>query len=269
MCELFSMSSLKPATVTVSLSALAEHGGKTAPHKDGWGIAYYADADVRVLRDTTCASSSQWVQFVEQVEPRSTMVVSHIRKATQGDIAIRNTQPFSRELGGSMHVFAHNGHVPDARNGSQFSIDAFHPIGETDSEYAFCALLERIRPLWRNAEGIPDLAARFEVVAGFAREIGQVGVANFLYCDGEALFAHAQRRKQADGQIRPPGLHLLHRQCAIEAQRAETTGIAVASPGQNASLIASVPLTAEPWEPLPEGEVIAISAGQVVARSQL
>ncbi len=122
MCELFAMSSNAPATVSFSLSVLAEHGGKTAPHKDGWGIAYYEDSDVRVLRDTTCASNSQWVQFVEQQELRSTLVMSHIRKATTGAIAIKNTQPFSRELGGHMHVFAHNGHVPKIWNHSRMAL---------------------------------------------------------------------------------------------------------------------------------------------------
>jgi len=35
------------------------------------------------------------VQFVEQQEIRSTLVLSHIRRATDGDISTRNTQPFA------------------------------------------------------------------------------------------------------------------------------------------------------------------------------
>lgn len=266
MCELFAMSSRAPATVTFSLSVLAEHGGKTAPHKDGWGIAYYEDTDVRMLRDTTCASSSQWVQFVEQQELRSTLVLSHIRKATTGKIAIKNTQPFSRELGGRMHVFAHNGHVPKIRKHSRFQADSFHPIGDTDSEFAFCALLERIKPLWHFDGAAPDLAARFNVVVEFGRDLGQLGLANFLYCDGELLFAHGHRRKQADGEFKPPGLYLLHRQCASKDLYAETAGISVSSPDQEVILVASVPLTAEAWEPLQQGEVVMISKGQIATR---
>lgn len=63
-------------TVTFSLSVLAKHGSKTAPHKDGWGIAYYEGASVRVLRDTRRARGSQWVQFAEQQELHSTPVLS-------------------------------------------------------------------------------------------------------------------------------------------------------------------------------------------------
>lgn len=144
MCELFAMSSRGPATV---------------------------------LKDTEGASHSKWVQFVEQQEIRSTLVLSHIRLATDGDVCTRNTQPFARELGGRMHVFVHNGHVPDIRGLSEYRSDSFRPIGDTDSEIAFCALLERVKPLWNERDVTPDLAARLETVAGFANDLGQVGPA--------------------------------------------------------------------------------------------
>ena len=269
MCELFAMSSRGPATVTLSLSILAEHGGKTAQHKDGWGIAFFDEKDARILKDTASASQSQWVHFVEQQELRSTFVISHIRLATDGAIAIKNTQPFGREMGGRMHVFAHNGHVPGIKNLDRFRSDSFRPIGETDSEIAFCALLQRIKPLWNDCDTIPDLQARLGVVADFATDLGQFGPANFLYCDGEVLFAHGHRRTQADGEVRPPGLYWLHRQCARKDLLAETSGVSVTSPNQHVILIASVPLTAEAWAPLQEGEVLAISHGEVTDSSAM
>lgn len=263
MCELFAMSSRGPATVTLSLSLLAEHGGKTAQHKDGWGIAFFDEKDARILKDTASASQSQWVQFVEQQALRSTLVISHIRLATDGDVAIRNTQPFGREMGGRMHVFAHNGHVPDVKTQDRFSSDAFCPIGDTDSEIAFCALLEKIKPLWTDRDTTPDMQARLAVVADFASDLGQLGQANFLYCDGDVLFAHGHRRAQADGEIKAPGLYWLHRQCSREDLHAETSGVSVTSPNQHVILVASVPLTTEAWVPLQEGEVLAISHGEL------
>jgi len=269
MCELLAMSSRGPATVTLSLSILAEHGGNTAPHKDGWGIAFYDEGDARILKDTEGASHSKWVQFVEQQEIRSTLVLSHIRLATDGVIATKNTQPFARELGGRMHVFAHNGHVPDIKSLRSYRSDSFRPIGDTDSEIAFCALLERLKPLWHDRDTIPGLAARLEVVAGFAKDIGEFGPANFLYCDGEVLFVHGHRRKQPDGEYNPPGLFWLHRQCAMKDPHSETSGVSVTSSIQDVILTASVPLTTEAWEPFREGEVIAISKGKIVARGSM
>ena len=266
MCELFAMSSRGPATVTLSLSILAEHGGKTAQHKDGWGIAFYDESDARILKDTASASHSKWVNFVEQQELRSTLVISHIRLATDGAIAIKNTQPFGREMGGCMHVFAHNGHVPGIRGLAQFESESFRPIGDTDSEIAFCALLQRLRVLWNDRDATPDMQARLEIVAEFASDLGEFGPANFLYCDGEVLFAHGHRRKQIDGEVEPPGLFSLHRQCAMKDLLSETSGVSVISPNQDVILVASVPLTTEAWEPFGEGEVIAIAHGEIVAR---
>ena len=66
MCELFAKSSRQPANVNLSLDTFADHGGRTGPHRDGWGIAYYEEGDIRLIKDTHQASSSVWVRFVEE-----------------------------------------------------------------------------------------------------------------------------------------------------------------------------------------------------------
>lgn len=266
MCELFAMSGREPATVNISLGVLAEHGGKSAPHADGWGIAFYDENDIRILRDTTCASQSKWVEFVARQKLRSRLVLSHIRKATDGVIALKNTQPFSRELGGRMHVFAHNGHVPKIRGNERFPTKSFHPIGNTDSEIAFCALLERMKPLWNCENATPESETRFDTVTSFANELGELGLANFLYSDGELLFVHGHRRKQPDGEYKAPGLYVLHRQCTVRDPYAETAGVSVTSTDQDVILVASVPLTVEAWQPLKQGEVLMISRGEIINR---
>jgi predicted glutamine amidotransferase len=92
MCELLGMSSSRPATVNLSLMRLAEHGGFTGPHRDGWGIAYYEGPDVRLIKEAEAATGSAWVVFVEGHDLRSPIVVAHIRRATMGErsIATRN-----------------------------------------------------------------------------------------------------------------------------------------------------------------------------------
>jgi len=114
-CELFAMSSFLPTDVNFSLEEFARHGGRTGPHHDGWGIAYYDDGDVRLVKEVEAAADSEWVRFIEEHGLCSTLVLSHIRKATHGVPALKNTQPFCRELGGLMHVFAHNGSLPASR----------------------------------------------------------------------------------------------------------------------------------------------------------
>lgn len=267
MCELFAMSSREPATVNFSLSILAEHGGNTAAHKDGWGIAYYEEEDVRVVRDTMCASQSQWVALVEKLNLRSRLVVSHIRKATEGAVAIKNTQPFARELGGRMHIFAHNGHLPKIREQLRFKSNRYTPVGDTDSEFAFCSLLARLRPLWQQQKVVPDLKSRLDTVSVFAEDLRQLGLANFIYSDSDTLFVHGHRREQADGEYKSPGLYRLQRNCTIQDPFPEAAGVSVVSTDQDVVLFASVPLTREPWVPFLDGEIVVVSRGKVVAHS--
>ena len=109
MCELLRMSSNIPATLSLSLMKLAEHGGLSGPHKDGWGVAYYEGPDVRVIKEAEAAAESEWVRFLKQHDIRSPIVIAHTRRATMGARSYRSTQPFARELAGRMHIFAHNG----------------------------------------------------------------------------------------------------------------------------------------------------------------
>lgn len=259
------MSSRLPTTVRFSLEAFARHGGLDGPHKDGWGIAHYVDGDVNLLREAAPAAESACVRFIQDHPFSSALVISHIRKATRGLTMLRNCQPLMRELGGRMHVFAHNGNLAPDGLRERFALGAFHPIGDTDSEYAFCALLEQIRAL-AHGVALADLATRRAVIERFAAELRELGPANFLYCDGDALFAHGHRRTQADQTIRPPGLHLLQRECLHDADALDASGLSLQFAGaQSVVLFASVPLTAEPgWRALAEGEVLVVREGAIV-----
>jgi glutamine amidotransferase len=269
MCELFAMSSRFPATVRYSLEEFSRHGGLAGPHKDGWGIAYYDDGDVRLIKEAGPASDSACVRFVQDHPFSSPLVLSHIRRATQGGQASRNCQPFVRELGGAMHTFAHNGDLERRGLHTRLPLGAHRPVGETDSEYAFCALLERLRELWLAAEGVPPFADRLAIVSGFASAIRGLGPANFIYIDGDALFAHGHKRMHEGAGIRWPGLHVLSRRCARSDARLDTGGLSIVSGAddQQVVLLASVPLTSEPgWRALGEGELLAARGGAIVAQ---
>ena len=265
MCELFAISSRLPATVSLSLKALAEHGGGSAPHNDGWGIAYYRGADARLIKDTSAAHDSDWVRFVQSRGLSSTTIISHIRKATRGDVELQNTHPFARELDGQMHVFAHNGTLKGIHDHSGFALGRFRPIGDTDSEHAFCHLLARMEEVWLSEGEAPPLDQRLAVFSAFAEQARALGSANFLYADGDYLFVQANQRYQEDGSTRPPGLHILNRRCL------ETTvsggGVSVTSDNQTVTLFASVPLTDEDWQPLAKNTILAVCHGEIVAQA--
>jgi glutamine amidotransferase len=260
MCELLAISSRFPVTVDLSLEAFSRHGGLSGPHKDGWGIAYYEAGDVRLIKDTIAASQSPWVRFVEERRLHSTLVISHIRRATIGGVELRNTQPFVRELGGRVHAFAHNGHTPGLTSQERFSLRHYRPVGDTDSEHAFCALLGRLQELWLSAGGAPPLTERATIVEAFAADLRSLGPANFLYTDSDALFVHSHRRRYDDA-IRPPGLHMLARECGRGNETFATSGLTVEAENHSVVLFASVPLTDEPWFPLGEGTLVVVKDG--------
>lgn len=267
MCELLGMSSNQLATTSLSFTKLAAHSAPPTSIKDGWGVGYYEGKDVRLVKGVEPASESDWVRFIEMQDIRSAIVMAHIRKATMGELAYRNAQPFVRELAGRAHIFAHNGWLPEIRNAPQFCSRRFTPVGETDSEQAFCALLERMLKVWRTAGVIPPLEHRLSVVAEFAAELRNLGPSNFLYSDGDTLFAHGDRRKQVPaGKAIPPGLVFLQRRCESKGIGFEASGVSVGGNDQLITLVASVPLSDDPWQAFPHGEVIAVCNGTVLMR---
>jgi glutamine amidotransferase len=268
MCELLAMSSLLPTTVDFSIERLTRHGGAEGPHRDGWGVAFYAGRDVLLLREPAAASESPLVRYIESHGPPSERVLSHIRLATMGEPALQNTQPFQRELGGRAHVFAHNGDLPGIAGDPSFRRRArFRPIGETDSEVAFCHLLARLEPVWDQAGGeVPPMADRLAVITEVARRLRELGPANFLYADGDTLFVHADRRTEPGSDTVLPGLYVLARSCQESVPDLSASGVILKTVQQALTLVASVPLTGEDWRPLARGEVLAIRSGGIAER---
>jgi predicted glutamine amidotransferase len=265
MCELFAMSARFPTRVTLSLEEFSRHGGLSGPHKDGWGIAWYDERDVHLVKEVLPAATSPCVRFIQGNPFVTPLALSHVRKATRGEVALRNCQPFIREMGGVWHSFAHNGDLTDIANVATPPHGSCHPVGETDSERAFCALLEGLRPLWQ-ADGRPALETRLRVIESFAAGLRRLGPANFIYCDGDALFAHADRRHQRDGSIEPPGLWRLTRRCDAGGElSAAGLHIEGHDTEQAVVLVASVALTGEGWVPLQRGEIVVAQGGRLHA----
>lgn len=262
MCELLAVSNSRATRLTFSLHTLASRGGDGSTTRDGWGVAFYQGVDVALFREPAAAGSSALVRYLESQGPTTNLAISHIRHATQGSVQLANTQPFVRELGGRTHVFAHNGDLPGIYRAEGLALGSYRPVGQSDSEHAFCALLSRLRLLW-EASGPPSLEARLSVLTGFAADLRALGPANFLYADGDALFAHGNRRfHPASGRAEPPGLWCLRQECpAGTAGADDLAGVSVVSAAQSVVFLASVPLSEEGWRPLADGEMLVVRSG--------
>ena len=181
MCQLLGMNANTPTDVMFSFAGLATRADE---HKDGFGIAFFEGAGVRLMVDAQSARSSPVAEMVRRFPIRSQNIVAHIRKATQGRVTLANTHPFVRELWGRYWVFAHNG---DLKGFAPRLHGAFRPVGETDSERAFCWLMQELAKAHASVPTTLELTATLRELAPLPAAHGSF---NFTLSNGQALWAH-------------------------------------------------------------------------------
>ncbi|WP_332854455.1 class II glutamine amidotransferase [Duganella sp. S19_KUP01_CR8] len=245
MCQLLGMNCNVPTDIVFSFTGFAMRGGQTDTHHDGWGIAFFEGAGVRHFVDHQAAIASPIAELIKRYPIKSTNVIAHIRKATQGQVALENCHPFVRELWGQYWVFAHNGDLKEfapVLNGS------YRPVGNTDSEQAFCYILQHLRV--RFGEQRPPLAELRAALAEMAREIAGYGTFNMLLSSGGELFAHCSTH-----------LYYLVRQHPFDTAKLSDEDVSVdfsqvTTPDDRVAIIVTQPLTTnEQWTAFAAGEL--------------
>jgi len=181
MCQLLGMNANTPTDVMFSFTGFST---RAEEHKDGFGIAFFEGAGVRLMVDAQSARYSPIAEMVRRYPIKSDNIIAHIRKATQGRVALENTHPFVRELWGRYWVFAHNG---DLKNFNPRLHAAFRPVGETDSERAFCWLMQELAKAHASVPPIHELTATLKELAPI---VAAHGTFNFTLSNGQALWAH-------------------------------------------------------------------------------
>ncbi len=176
MCQLLGVISNKPVDISLSLREFQHRG---AENRHGWGFAFLKEGGWNVIKKPVPLSDENISE--RKFAFKSKIIIGHVRLATCGIHIHPNTHPFS--IGG--WAFAHNGTVSGIMNKSPFKLKEQRPEGGTDSEYAFCYLIGRIR---ERPDDIPALleeeSARIATYGGF----------NYLLSDGKTLYAYGHDR---------------------------------------------------------------------------
>ena len=194
MCQLLGMNSRLPASLTLSFTGFSQRGGGTDHHADGWGIAFFESdgsapgKGVRYFVDKESAATSPIAKMLRGYPIKSHNVVAHVRKATVGAVRLENSHPFVRELWGRYWVFAHNGDLKDFNPPLHGS---FRPVGNTDSELAFCWLMQELA---KSHAGVPSVHELTLTLRELVPRIARHGTFNFLLSNGQALWAHASTK---------------------------------------------------------------------------
>jgi predicted glutamine amidotransferase len=244
MCQLLGMNCNTPTDVVFSFTGFAERGGRTDHHTDGWGIAFFEGLGLRHFVDHQSACASPVAELIRRYPIKSRNVISHIRKATQGEIALQNCHPFVRELWGRYWVFAHNGDLKDFHPRLH---GAFRPVGSTDSERAFCWIMQELA---KSHAGVPTVAELTLTLRELAPRIARHGTFNFLLSNGEALWAHASTHLHYVERRHP----FAHAQLADEDLSVDFSS--VTTPNDRVALVVTTPLTTnEAWTEFAPGEL--------------
>ncbi|MGP1629086.1 MAG: class II glutamine amidotransferase [Giesbergeria sp.] len=254
MCQLLGMNCNTPTDVRFSFSGFAQRGGHTGDHSDGWGIAFFEGKGVRHFVDHQRAVDSPVAALIRSYPIKSSNVIAHIRKATQGQVSLQNCHPFVRELWGRYWVFAHNG---DLKNFTPRLHRSFQPVGDTDSEQAFCWIMQELSKSHADVPSVAELTLSLRELAG---HIARHGTFNFLLSNGQALWAHAST-----------DLHYIERRHPFAAAHLADEDLAVdfskeTQPSDKVAVIVTAPLTDdEQWQPFARGELKVFDDGSALA----
>ncbi|MGB2078439.1 MAG: class II glutamine amidotransferase [Vibrio sp.] len=253
MCELLGMSANVPTDICFSFTGLIQRGGKTGPHRDGWGITFYEGKGCRIFKDPAPSYQSKIAQLVQSYPIKSCAVISHIRQANRGGVSLENTHPFTRELWGRNITFAHNGQLKGYEN---LPTGRHTPIGDTDSERTFCWLLDQLEQAYPTRPSCER--GLFEFIVKCCDKLKELGVFNMLLSDGEFVMAYCTNHLHWITRRAPFGeASLIDEDMTINFQH-ETT------PNDIVSVIATAPLTDnERWHKMKPGEYCVFRFGEL------
>ncbi|KMV28719.1 class II glutamine amidotransferase [Photobacterium swingsii] len=254
MCELLGMSANVPTDICFSFTGLMQRGGNTGPHRDGWGITFYEGKGFRTFKDPNPSCKSRIAELVQEYPIKSCAVVSHIRQANRGGVCLENTHPFTRELWGRYWTFAHNGQLTGYQS---LATGRFQPVGDTDSEMAFCWLLNQLEAKFPKRP--TDSDELYSFMAQCCDELRQLGVYNMLLSDGDDVVTYCTNNLHWITRRAPFGqASLIDEDVTIDFNQ-ETT------PNDVVTVVATQPLTNdENWHKMAAGEMNVFHFGEQI-----
>jgi predicted glutamine amidotransferase len=262
MCDLLGLSFNVPIRAKISLDIFQQRG-QTNP--DGWGLAFYKEDHLQIVKEPQSALNSTLYDFMEQYVHSKT-IISHVRRSTRGVPSYLNTHPFYRHLKTEFRdnefVFAHNGTLTQLE---KLHYQRYTPLGETDSEQAFCHVLDIISELESKTWTESD----FDKIQESLREVndGQ-NTLNCIFSDSSYLFCYSDENDYNNGlrftrQFSPFGsIELLspdERLGNIELRSEIPSSL-----DQHGYLVSTRILTSEDWIEFNNGELIVFKDGNII-----
>jgi len=264
MCELLGLCFNQPVRPEISFRGFRP---RAKDNPDGWGIARFEGPACQVFKEPLQADKSALAEFLCDCQLlQSTIFIAHVRDASKGGVALKNTHPFVRAFGRREVVLAHNGTL-ELEAGT---LEHYRPVGDTDSELLLCLLLSEMSQRCIGFDA-------YRAIEQLLQQYNRCGTMNVLFSEGEHLYAYTERTAyqpeegNGAGRLRN-GLFVVQRQSSFgkvslededwqidldEAKNPELTGV----------VIATRPLTSgeqEHWQRLSPGTLTVFKQGRQV-----
>jgi predicted glutamine amidotransferase len=258
MCRLFAMSAGESRAKATFWLLDAPDSLSVQSHRepDGTGLGWF-DADGR-----PCVSKQPLAAYEDEPFARraqdvcSRTFIAHVRFASTGSLAVKNTHPFQQDG----RLFAHNGVIGDLPAlEAQLGEDLARVSGDTDSERLFALITREIA-----ARG-GDVESGIAAACGWAAEHLPLYAINFILTSADAVWA-----------LRYPLTHelfLLERRAGRPLEHNSTLGSRVSS--EHAARLPVVVVASERmdsdsgWRALEEGELVSISPALEVSSRRI
>ena len=234
-------------------------------HCQGWGFGWYPEDhnSATVAKDPAARGQKVLLDAITDWENfRSTVFFCKVRGAEQG-YSHTQSQPFSRSFAGRDWLFMHNGDLDKAALEELPGLKSrlLEPLGNTDSELAFCNLLGLVKS--GDGRCIADLSP--SQLLGWFERFDKLGSADMTLSDGDSLvcFHGTQSPKPLYyARIKPPY------NCGEFVS--EAVQISLKDPRdahRTIFVFSSAPFSTGEWTQMQPGQMMIVRRGSVVWNS--
>jgi glutamine amidotransferase len=283
MCELLGVSCNQETRIRFSFAKLAQESRK---HRDGWGIGYYRIHPIHkvpyavIFKEPIESFRSELSLRVSDCDlVKSRVIISHIRRASTGSHVPLNTHPFELALDPRKDsnqekswIFAHNGTIDFTREpvgqlkDENFPLHELTPHGDTDSEYAFCYIMNVLRESYVKSNFTLKTEEKRTLIERAANSIDDKysKSMNFLISDGHRIYAYYSGYDRSGGLwylLRQPP----HKNIKLKDERDGQEISLDKAETEFAAVIATTKLTVEEqWQKLEERKVYCFEDGALL-----
>lgn len=259
--RLLAMSFDGAASPSITLKALV-NAREDRDHPYGWGFAWYPaqTSSALVVKDPTSIGDNPLTKLLRDWERfASTVFLCHLRGAAR-TLQEQDTHPFSRSYAGRDWVLAHNGDLfGDLEQELPLGEDpVFEPVGNTDSEHAFCWLMRNVREL--RARRLADVG--WPTLLGWFRQLDALGTSNFMLTDGVDLVVYSDSEGYNGLQwsrLKPP-----HATTRLETHDIEIDLQDAEDRSRTLIVVATQPMSVGAWTPIGASQMLVLRRGAVL-----